>query len=96
MLTAGRAVFERAGMPLWVVKVDAELARVGLRHGSRFELTETEQRIAQLAASGMTNRQIAAEAFVSPKTVEDVLSRVYGKLEIRSRAQLGAWMARRD
>jgi DNA-binding CsgD family transcriptional regulator len=94
-LTAARAVFEHVAMPLWVAKVDAELARVGLRRSSRFELTETERRIAQLAASGKTNRQIAADAFVSPKTVEDVLSRVYSKLDIRSRAELGAWMARR-
>ena len=95
-LASARTVFEQIAMPLWVSKSDAELARVGLRRTGRFELTETEQRIAELAASGMTNRQIAAEAFVSPKTVEDVLSRVYAKLDIRSRAELGAWMARRD
>ena len=58
-------------------------------------MTETERRIAELAAIGLTNREIAAEAFVSPRTVEDVLSRVYANLAIRSRAELGAWMASR-
>ena len=41
----------------------------------------------------MTNRQVAERAFVSPKTVEATLARVYRKLDIRSRAELGARMA---
>ena len=52
-----------------------------------------ERRIAELAATGLTNRQVADAAFVSPKTVESNLARVYGKLGIRSRAELGARMA---
>jgi DNA-binding CsgD family transcriptional regulator len=88
-----RATFERIGMRLWASKADAELGRVGLRRAGGNELTGTERRIAELAAGGLTNREIAAEAFVSPRTVEDVMSRVYGKLGIRSRAELGAWMA---
>ena len=94
-LAAARANFDQSGMHLWVGKVDSELARVGLRRAGRSELTETERRIAELAATGLTNREIAGEAFVSPRTVEDVLARVYGKLGIRSRAELGAWMAAR-
>ena len=38
----------------------------------------------------MTNRQVAAALFISPKTVESSLARVYRKLEIHSRAELGA------
>ena len=79
-------------MRLWTEKANAELGRVGLRRTGS-ELTDTERRIAELAAAGLTNREIAAEAFVSPRTVEDVMSRVYRKLGIRSRAELGAWMA---
>jgi DNA-binding CsgD family transcriptional regulator len=60
------------------------------------ELTATEARVAALAASGMTNREVAAAAFLSPKTVEANLSRVYRKLAIHSRAELGAWLAQRD
>jgi len=95
-LAAGRAIFMELEMPLWVAKTDAELARLGLRHGGRLVLTETERRVAELAATGLTNRQIAAQVFLTRKTVEDVMSRVYGKLGIGSRAELGAWMARQD
>jgi DNA-binding NarL/FixJ family response regulator len=56
-------------------------------------LTPGEQRVAELAASGLTNRQVAAALFISPKTVEANLARVYRKLEIRSRAELGAHVA---
>jgi DNA-binding CsgD family transcriptional regulator len=53
-------------------------------------LTPVEERIARLAAAGQTNREIAGSLFISVKTVEDNLSRIYRKLGIRSRAQLGA------
>jgi DNA-binding NarL/FixJ family response regulator len=56
-------------------------------------LTPAEQRVAELAASGLTNRQVAAALFISPKTVESSLARVYRKLNIRSRAELGARIA---
>jgi DNA-binding NarL/FixJ family response regulator len=52
-------------------------------------LTPSEARIAQLAAAGLTNREVASAAFVSHKTVEANLSRIYRKLGIRSRAELG-------
>ena len=60
------------------------------------ELTPTEERIAGLAATGLTNRVIAEQIFVSPKTVEANLARVYRKLAIRSRAELGRAMAERE
>jgi DNA-binding CsgD family transcriptional regulator len=87
------AVFERLGAPAWAARARDELARVGLRHRSPHELTTSESRVAELAASGLTNREIAAAAFMSPKTVEANLGRVYRKLGIRSRAELGARMA---
>jgi DNA-binding NarL/FixJ family response regulator len=52
-------------------------------------LTSAEQRIADLAAAGTTNHDIASALFISPKTVEVHLSRIYRKLGIRSRAELG-------
>ena len=52
-------------------------------------LIPSEQRIAELAASGMTNQDFAAALFISSKTVEANLTRVYRKLAIRSRAELG-------
>lgn len=88
-------IFERLPAPLWAEKARAELARVGLRPSAPDELTETERRVAELAASGLRNREIAAQAFLTPKSVEDVLSRVYRKLGIHSRAELGARMGDR-
>lgn len=80
------AVFDDIGTPLWAARADAELAR--LRRGQESDLTPTEQRVAELAASGMTNKDVAAMLFISPKTVESNLGRVYRKLGIRSRIEL--------
>jgi DNA-binding CsgD family transcriptional regulator len=51
-------------------------------------LTPTERRVAELAASGLTNRQLAEALFVTVKTVETHLARAYQKLGTRSRAEL--------
>ncbi|HEU4599238.1 MAG TPA: helix-turn-helix transcriptional regulator, partial [Solirubrobacterales bacterium] len=51
-------------------------------------LTPSERRVAELAASGLTNRQIAQSLFVTVKTVEAHLSASYDKLDINSRHQL--------
>ncbi len=51
-------------------------------------LTPSERRVADLAADGMTNREIAQSLFVTPKTVEVHLSNTYRKLGIRSRREL--------
>jgi DNA-binding CsgD family transcriptional regulator len=56
-------------------------------------LTAAERRVAELAAQGIRNREIAETLFVSLKTVEVHLSRVYGKLGIRSRSQLAEALA---
>ena len=87
-------VLEGVSASLWVERTASELRRVGDRAGPG-DLTVTEQRVAELAATGRTNREIAAELFISPKTVEANLARVYRKLEIRSRAELGRLMAAR-
>jgi DNA-binding CsgD family transcriptional regulator len=87
------ALFGSMGSPLWADRARAELARLGTRAAPR-ELTPTEERVAALAASGLTNRAIASTLFVSPKTVEANLARAYAKLGVGSRAELGARMAR--
>lgn len=87
------AEFERLGAPLWAERAGVELDRVGLRRSSGDELTPSELRVAELAAGGLTNREVAAALFISPKTVEANLSKVYRKLDIGSRAELGAYMA---
>jgi DNA-binding CsgD family transcriptional regulator len=89
--------FQELGAPSWIAQARSELDRVGLRHGASTQLTPTERQVAELAATGMTNRDVAAAAFMSPKTVEANLARVYRKLGIRSRAELGAvWGRYRD
>jgi len=87
--------FERIGTPIWADRARAELARVGRRPRAPTELTETEERIAALAAQGLSARAIAERAFVAPKTASNVLGRVYAKLGISSRAELGALMGER-
>jgi len=71
----------------------AELAATGARPrrtalSGVASLTPSEERVARLAADGMTNREVAQRLFVTPKTVEVHLSNAYRKLEIRSRRQL--------
>jgi DNA-binding CsgD family transcriptional regulator len=92
-LREARAVFEGLGAPRWSDRARDELARVGLRPHVSDELTDTERRVAELAASGLSSRQIGEVAFLAPKTVGNVLGRVYEKLGIHSRAELGARMA---
>ena len=88
---AGRpGEFEALGAAVWAEQARAELARVGRRPRAPDELTETERRVAELAAAGLTSRQIADQAFIAPKTVGNTLGRVYQKLGIHSRAELGA------
>jgi DNA-binding NarL/FixJ family response regulator len=80
--------FERLGAPLWADRARADLAR-GVSGRRRAEgLTPSEERVAKLAAAGMTNKDIAAELFITPKTVEVNLSRSYHKLNIHSRMEL--------
>ncbi|WP_406440347.1 LuxR C-terminal-related transcriptional regulator [Streptomyces sp. NBC_01613] len=57
------------------------------------DLTPTEARIAELVGGGATNREVAAELFISVKTVEGTLSRVYRKFGVRSRTALAHAMA---
>jgi DNA-binding CsgD family transcriptional regulator len=87
-------VFDHLDTPLWADRARAELARTAGRSHASDKLTPAEQRVAELAASGMTNRGVAALLFISPKTVEATLARVYHKLGIRSRAELGRRMGK--
>jgi len=56
-------------------------------------LTPSELRVAQLAADGLANREIAQHLFVSPRTVEAQLRSSYAKLGIKARSELGAALA---
>jgi DNA-binding CsgD family transcriptional regulator len=88
-LERAHSTFAGLGNALWTRRAAAELSRIGLGP-SRTELTATEQRIAELVASGHSNPQIATALFMSRKTVEAHLTHCYRKLGIRSRAELAA------
>ncbi len=92
-LTEAAEAFARLGTPLWAARARAELDRVSVSPAGGSQLTPSEQRVADLAATGMTNREVAGVLFISPKTVEANLARVYHKLGIHSRAELGQRMA---
>jgi DNA-binding CsgD family transcriptional regulator len=87
------AAFEELDARLWAEKARAELARIGGRRAGGEELTESETRVAELAAAGRSNKEIAAELFMGVSTVEAHLSHAYRKLGIRSRAGLGIRLA---
>jgi DNA-binding CsgD family transcriptional regulator/tetratricopeptide (TPR) repeat protein len=94
-LEEARELFARGGAATWVARADDELGRVAVRRAPE-ELSATELRIARLAADGLSNQAIAEQVFVSVKTVESNLKRVYRKLDISSRAQLARALDSRD
>ena len=81
--------FDHAGSTGWAAEARSELARVsGRRSADDDELTASEMRVAELAASGLSNKEIASRLFVTVYTVEAHLSHAYAKLGVRSRAAL--------
>lgn len=90
-LTSAIVAFDALGAHLWSGRAFTERARVGGR--STIEgLSETELRVAQLAAEGKSNKEVAAELFVTVRAVEANLSKVYAKLGVRSRTELARRM----
>ena len=87
-LSEALAVFEELGAALWAEKARSELASIGGRPPSSDELTPAEERVAALVAEGRTNQEVAAQLYVTDRTVEYHLSRIYRKLGVRSRAEL--------
>ncbi|KMO70855.1 putative HTH-type transcriptional regulator [Mycolicibacterium chlorophenolicum] len=93
--TEALQTFERLGIPLWAQRARAELSRtVVIPSDDLTALTPSERRVAEMAATGATNKHIAAAMFISAKTVEHNLTRVYRKLGISSRTELGRRMDR--
>ncbi len=78
----------RIGAGIWERRAAAELARIGGRAAAAGELTPVERRVAELVAEGRTNKEVAVALFLSTRTVEGHLHRVYGKLGVRSRVEL--------
>ena len=79
--------FANLGIPRWAERARDEATRVGPQVTST-ALTRTEQRVAEVVAAGRSNQEAAAELFMSVKTVEANLTRIYRKLAVRSRTEL--------
>jgi DNA-binding CsgD family transcriptional regulator len=94
LITAARDLYLSLGAHTYVARCERELKAGGLHQmrGSRHsvELTPQEDAVTALVAQGLSNREVAAELYVSPKTVQYHLTRVYAKLGVRSRAELAA------
>jgi ATP/maltotriose-dependent transcriptional regulator MalT len=88
-LTGAVATFEALNTPLWADRAQKSLGRINFGRADPNMLTPAERRVADLAATGTTNHDIASALFISAKTVEVHLSRIYRKLGIRSRVELG-------
>jgi len=87
-LEKAREIFVGLGARLWAEKVELELKRVGGRRDSGSGLTPTEQQVAELVIAGRSNKEVAAKLFMSVRTVEVNLSKIYRKLDVDSRAEL--------
>jgi DNA-binding NarL/FixJ family response regulator len=94
--------FAEMDLTAWVQRAADELAATGAKPRTRRPqpsepLTSQETRVALHAAKGMSNKEIAAALFLSPKTVEHHLSSVFRKRDFRSRAELaGSFRPRED
>ena len=86
-LVDARARFAEMGAALWEARAVEELERAAPGRAAG-ELTSTERSIARLVADGRKNREVAQSLFMSVPTVEAHLTRMYRKLDIRSRSEL--------
>jgi DNA-binding CsgD family transcriptional regulator len=100
MVTA-RDLYAALGATTYVARCDRELKAGGVHAARGAEqpvdaLTPQEEAVAELVASGLSNREVAAELFVSMKTVQYHLTRIYAKLGVRSRTELAVQRAGGD
>ncbi len=82
------AIFDGLGARTWLELARAEEGRIGGRAPSPHELSTTEAQVARLVAEGLTNREVAGSMFLSEKTIETNLTRIYEKLAVVSRREL--------
>ncbi|HET8969293.1 MAG TPA: LuxR C-terminal-related transcriptional regulator, partial [Gaiellaceae bacterium] len=87
-LEEAAARFEELGAVLWAERARGELKRISGRAATPGALTPAEQRVAVLVAEGKTNKEVAAALFLSDRTVEGHLARIFGKLGIRHRTEV--------
>ena len=91
LLAEGRKLSPEEAVGLVLANEPDDASRLGPRRGSSSALTRREAEVAALAARGLTNRDIAAQLFLSVRTVEVHVNHVLTKLGFRTRTQLAAW-----
>jgi DNA-binding CsgD family transcriptional regulator/tetratricopeptide (TPR) repeat protein len=104
LLEEALAIYEHLGADRDLARAEAVLREAGIRRGTRGRrgrpqfgwpgLTPAEQTVARLVADGLSNPQIGDRLFISRRTVQTHLAHIFTKLDITSRAQLGAQVAR--
>jgi DNA-binding CsgD family transcriptional regulator len=82
------SLFHHVKATHWIERVHEELSRIGGPASLRHDLTGRETRVAELVAAGLTNREIAADLFLSVKTVEANVARIKRKLGVSSRQEI--------
>jgi DNA-binding NarL/FixJ family response regulator len=92
-LRAAVGAFDRVGAILWAERARAELRATGetarKREPNSFDqLTRQELQVVRAVSQGITNREVAAQLFISPRTVDHHLRSIFHKLGISSRAEL--------
>lgn len=87
-LERAAAIFVDLGAMTWAAQAREELERVAVYSPGVANLSPTEERVAELVAQGRTNKEIAQALFMSVKSVEANLTRIYSKLGVRSRTEL--------
>jgi DNA-binding CsgD family transcriptional regulator len=87
-LTSALELFDSLGAALWAEKTASQLAQIPGRAPADSGLTKSERGVASLAAAGLSNKQIAARLFITVRTVEAHLTKIYTKLGVRSRVEL--------
>ena len=92
-LTQASRAFSGHGIMAWAARADAMLRQLADTRRQSASLTATELRVAELAADGLMNREIAIRLHMSPKTVEVHLTRAFAKLGVRRRVELAARLA---
>jgi DNA-binding CsgD family transcriptional regulator len=104
LLEEALAIYEHLGADRDLARAEAVLREAGIRRGTRGRrgrpqfgwpsLTPAEQAVARLVADGLSNRQIGDRLYISRRTVQTHLVHIFAKLDITSRAQLAAQVAR--
>ncbi len=94
VISSARDLYASLGATTYVERCDRELKAGGINmaRGQRdtIDLTPQEEAVTTLVARGLSNREVAAELFISTKTVQYHLTRIYAKLGVRSRTELAA------